>query len=130
MRKALLYFLLTLVVLTMAACSTKAAESKSEPATRVVKDAFGEVIIPAKPERMLVLTSAYAENLIEIGVIPHMVTLVEEIEPEYRPKMFNENKVKMIQVQQYEENFELLLEAAPDLIIAQGAAIDEKNTRL
>ncbi len=127
MRKALLYFLLTLVVLTMAACSTKAAESKSEPATRVVKDAFGEVIIPAKPERMLVLTSAYAENLIEIGVIPHMVTLVEEIEPEYRPKMFNENKVKMIQVQQYEENFELLLEAAPDLIIAQGAAIDEKK---
>ncbi len=127
MRKALLYFLLTLVALTLAACSTKAAEIKSEPATRVVKDAFGEVTIPAKPERMLVLTSAYAENLIEIGVIPHMVTLVEEIEPEYRPKMFNENKVKMIQVQQYEENFELLLEAAPDLIIAQGAAIDEKK---
>lgn len=127
MRKTMLYVILTLVVLMIAACSTKAAESKGEPETRVVKDVFGEVTIPAKPENMLVLTSSYAENLIEIGVIPQMVTLVEEIEPEYRPKMFNENKVKMIQVQQYEENFELILEAAPDLIIAEGAAIDEKK---
>ena len=100
MRKTMLYVILTLVVLMIAACSTKAAESKGEPETRVVKDVFGEVTIPAKPENMLVLTSSYAENLIEIGVIPQMVTLVEEIEPEYRPKIFNENKVKMIQVQQ------------------------------
>ncbi|MGW9124146.1 ABC transporter substrate-binding protein [Paenibacillus chitinolyticus] len=136
MKKTMPFILFMLVVLTLAACSTtnkenggetKVKENVSEPATRVVKDAFGEVTIPTQPQNMLVLRSNYAENLIEIGVIPHMVTIVKEIEPEYRPKLFNENHVKMIPIRQYEENLEVILEAAPDLIIAESAAIDAKK---
>ncbi|GBF75558.1 hypothetical protein PA598K_03975 [Paenibacillus sp. 598K] len=133
----MLYLLVTLVVFALAACSStanqgngsggKPAEAESKSATRVVKDAFGEVTIPTEPQNMLVLSSSYAENLIEIGVIPQAVTLVEEIEPEYRPKLFQEHQVKMISVQQYEDNFELILEEAPDLILAQGGALDAKR---
>ncbi|MDM5280756.1 ABC transporter substrate-binding protein [Paenibacillus silvae] len=136
--RTLLYIVLTLTALALTACSntnttqesgTEASvtETKGEPATRVVKDTFGEVTIPAEPKNMLVLSPSYAENMIEIGVIPNAVTLVKEIEPEYRPKLFNEHQVKMIQVEQYEDNFELLIEESPDLIIAQGAAIDAKK---
>ena len=95
-----------------------------------MKDAYGDVTIPTEPKNMLVLNSNYAENLIEIGVMPQMVTVVEEIEPAYRFKLFNDNNVKIIPTVQYEENLEVILEAAPDVIIAQGAAIDAKNTKL
>lgn len=136
MRKPMLYILSMLVMLTLVACSTttaessstaKATEGPSESATRVVSSAFGDITIPVKPKNMLILNSNYAENLIELGVIPDMVTLVQEIEPEYRPKLFNDNKVTMIEVQQYEENLELILAAAPDLIIVDNGTIDTKR---
>ncbi|MFF2886103.1 ABC transporter substrate-binding protein [Paenibacillus sp. NPDC057967] len=133
MQKTMQYILIMFVALTLVACSStnkesgneaKEKEEKSELATRVVKDVYGEVTIPAEPKNMLVLRSNYAENLIKIGVIPQMVTIIEEIEPEYRFKLFNDNHVKIIPTKQYEENFEVILEAAPDLIIAEGPAID------
>jgi iron complex transport system substrate-binding protein len=136
MRKSMLYIASMLLVLALAACSNsnqgnagvaKDELNKSESTTRVVKDAYGDVTIPTHPKNMLVLNSNYAENLIELGVVPNMVTLVKEIEPAYRPKLFEENKVKMIPVQQYEENIEVILEAAPDLIIADNGAIDAKR---
>ena len=136
MKKTMQYILFMLVALTLVACSstnkesgneTKDQEEKSEPTTRVVKDAYGDVTIPAEPKNMLVLSSNYAENLIEIDVTPQMVTVVEEIEPEYRFKLFKDNNVKIIPTVQYEDNLEVILEAAPDVIIAQGAAIDAKK---
>jgi len=136
MKKTMQYILFMLVALTLVACSStnkesgneaKDQEEKSEPTTRVVKDAYGDVTIPTEPKNMLVLASNYAENLIEIGVTPQMVTVVEEIEPEYRFKLFNDNNVKIIPTVQYEDNLEVILEAAPDVIIAQGAAIDAKK---
>lgn len=136
MKKTMQYILFMLVALTLVACSStnkengneaKDQEEKSEPTTHVVKDAYGDVTIPNEPKNMLVLSSNYAENLIEIGVTPQMVTVVEEIEPEYRFKLFNDNNVKIIPTVQYEDNLEVILEAAPDVIIAQGAAIDAKK---
>ncbi|MEK5488850.1 ABC transporter substrate-binding protein [Lysinibacillus sp. FSL M8-0355] len=136
MKKTMQYILFMLVALTLVACSstnkesgneTKDQEEQSEPTTRIVKDAYGDVTIPTEPKNMLVLSSNYAENLIEIGVTPQMVTVVEEIEPEYRFKLFNDNNVKIIPTVQYEDNLEVILEAAPDVIIAQGAAIDAKK---
>ncbi len=136
MKKTMQYILFMLVALTLVACSstnkergneTKGQEEQSEPTTSVVKDAYGDVTIPTEPKNMLVLSSNYAENLIEIGVTPQMVTVVEEIEPEYRFKLFNDNNVKIIPTVQYEDNLEVILEAAPDVIIAQGAAIDAKK---
>ncbi len=136
MKKTMQYILFMVVALTLVACSStnkesgneaKEQEEKSEPTTRVVKDAYGDVTIPTEPKNMLVLSSSYAENLLEIGVTPQMVTVVEEIEPEYRFKLFKDNNVKIIPTVQYEENLEVILEAAPDVIIAQGAAIDAKK---
>lgn len=133
----MLYIICTLVIVALTACSTAnqkngneanaSAGAQSEPTTRVVQDAFGDVSIPTAPKNMLVLSSNFAENMIEIGVIPNAVTLVKEIEPDYRPKLFNDHQVKMIPVEQYEDNFELIIEESPDLIIAQGGAIDAKK---
>ncbi|WP_051286769.1 ABC transporter substrate-binding protein [Paenibacillus taiwanensis] len=136
MKKTMQYIFLMFLALTLVACSStnkeigieaNNKEPKSEPTTRIVKDAYGEVTIPNEPKNMLVLRSNYAENLIEIGVKPQMVTVVEEIEPEYRPKLFKENNVKIIPTVQYEDNLEVIVEAAPDVIIAEGAAIDAKK---
>ncbi|WP_107837946.1 ABC transporter substrate-binding protein [Metasolibacillus meyeri] len=134
MKKTMQYILLMFVALTLVACSStdkesdNAVEEKSEqPTTRVVKDAYGDITIPTEPKNMLVLRSNYAENLIVIGVIPQMVTVVEEIEPAYRLKLFKDNNVKIIPTQQYEDNLEVILQAAPDVIIAEGAAIEAKK---
>ncbi|MCG7408336.1 ABC transporter substrate-binding protein [Paenibacillus sp. ACRRX] len=136
MKKTMQYICFVLIALTLVACSStnkgseneaKDKEVKSEPTTRIVKDAYGDVTIPTEPKNMLVLRSNYAENLIEIGVTPQMVTVIEEIEPEYRPKLFKDNNVKIIPTVQYEDNLEVILEAAPDVIIAEGAAIDAKK---
>lgn len=135
MKRTIMYLFVILVVFALSACSTanqgsssvtngKAAETELEPATRVVQDAFGEVTIPAQPKNMLVLSANYAENLIEIGVIPQAVTMVEEIQPEYRPKLFQKHQVKIIPVEQYEDNFEQILQAAPDLILAPSWEVD------
>ena len=136
MKKKMSYVFIVLATLLLVACSNntkeedksnKVKEDKSEDTTRVVKDAYGDVTIPKEPKNMLVLQTNYAENLIEIGVEPDMVTVVEEIEPEYRLQLFNDKDIKIIPTVQYEDNLEVILEAAPDVIIADNGAIDEKK---
>lgn len=136
MKKIIQYLLMVVVVFALAACSntakeedktSQAKENKTEDTTKVIKDAYGDVTIPKEPKNMLILQTNYAENLIEIGVKPDMVTVVEEIEPEYRLQLFNDNNVKIIPTVQYEDNLEVILETAPDIIIADNGAIDEKK---
>ncbi|WP_338554280.1 ABC transporter substrate-binding protein [Paenibacillus sp. KS-LC4] len=95
--------------------------------TKVVQDMFGEVTIPAESKNMLVTSSIYAEYLIEMGITPQMVVVVPEIEPAYRASYFEEHGVKMIEGVQYQYNYEQLLSLAPDLIIARGAGMEQKE---
>ncbi|WP_042195792.1 ABC transporter substrate-binding protein [Paenibacillus camerounensis] len=112
---------------TAAESQTKATaeESKDTAATKVVQSQFGEVIIPVAPEKLLVLNSSYAEYLIELGVVPQMVTIIEEVEPQYRAPYFKEHGVEMIPTVQYQFNLEQILELSPDLIIINGSAIEQ-----
>ncbi|MGG1616535.1 ABC transporter substrate-binding protein [Paenibacillus sp. NRS-1781] len=126
----------------LAACSNasnqkeaaSSAENQESSGTRVVKDAFGDVTIPTHPKNMLVMSSKYAEYLIEMGITPQMVSFVPEIEPAYRLSYFEKHGVKMIQEQQYQMNYEELLRLSPDLIITQGEGMDaqvyEKVSRI
>lgn len=126
---------LLMMVFALAACNSEPTEdnqntqSSEETAatTKTVKGLFGDVTIPTNPKNMLVFNSNYAEFLLSIDIVPQKVLVVDEIEPDYRPKLFKENNVEMINTPQYEENLEQILSLAPDLIVVQGNVIDAKK---
>lgn len=138
MSKRLFTFIGTLLlVVTLAACSResgKLEESSNEgqgtnqtnSETRVVEDSFGEVTIPVHPKNMLITSSSYAEDLIEMGITPQISVIVPEIEPDYRTPYLKEHGVKVISQTQYEYNFEQLLSLSPDLIITPGEGMEAK----
>lgn len=120
---------LSLVLSACSGTSNKEAgastENRGNNETKVVRDQFGEVTIPAHPQNMLVFDSIYAEYLIEMGVIPQMVIFVPEVEPEYRASYFEEHGVQMIEAEQYQYNYEQLLALSPDMIITVGEGMDK-----
>lgn len=120
---------LSLVLSACSGTSNKEAgastEDRGSNETKVVRDQFGEVTIPAHPQNMLVFDSIYAEYLIEMGVIPQMVIFVPEVEPEYRASYFEEHGVQMIEAEQYQYNYEQLLALSPDMIITVGEGMDK-----
>ncbi|MFF2911344.1 ABC transporter substrate-binding protein [Paenibacillus sp. NPDC057934] len=123
-----------LLVVVLAACSNESSKkdefSAEAPAnhseTRVVSDFFGNVTIPTDPKNILVTSSSYAEDLIEMGITPQHAVVVPEIEPDYRSPYLEKNGVNMISQTQYEYNFEQLLSLSPDLIITPGEGLDTK----
>ncbi|MEC1178654.1 ABC transporter substrate-binding protein [Metasolibacillus meyeri] len=129
------FLTLLMVVFALTACNNKSAEDnqntqspeENTSTTKTVEGVFGDVTIPTNPQNMLVFNSNYAEYLLSIGVVPQKVLVVEEIEPDYRPKLFNENHVEMINTPQYEKNLEQILSLAPDLIVVQGNVMDSQQ---
>lgn len=133
---------ITLVVFVLAACSKSANKSEEastgqkvsnnqtnvsdDKETRVVSDMFGDVIIPANPKNILVTSSSYAEDLIEMGIIPQASVVVPEIEPDYRTPYLEQHGVELISQTQYEYNLEQLLSLSPDMIITPGEGLDTK----
>jgi iron complex transport system substrate-binding protein len=134
---------ITLLVLVLGACSNSAGKQKEASTegnvsnsnqttesdvneTRVVKDMFGDVTIPANPKNILVTSSSYAEDLIEMGHAPQMSVIVPEIEPDYRTPYLEKHGVVLIKQTQYEYNLEQLLSLSPDVIITPGEGLDSK----
>ncbi|MFE4709365.1 ABC transporter substrate-binding protein [Paenibacillus sp. NPDC056722] len=123
-----------LMVVVLAACSNESSKkeevSAETPAnhseTRVVTDIFGEVTIPAHPKNLLVTSSSYAEDLIEMGITPQLAVVVPEIEPDYRTPYLEKHGVKTISQAQYEYNFEQLLSLSPDMILTSGEGMETK----
>lgn len=108
--------------------ATTPEESEPEAAasgTRVVTDMFGDVTIPTEPKRLVVTSSRYAEYMVSMSQIPDVVLYTNSIEPEYRTQYLEENGVEIVEYPQYDQNFELLLSLAPDMIVAPGISIDE-----
>ncbi|HBU83502.1 MAG TPA: ABC transporter substrate-binding protein [Paenibacillus sp.] len=128
-RFGMVLLVLSLVLSACSGTSNKEAgastEDRGSNETKVVRDQFGEVTIPAHPQNMLVFDSIYAEYLIEMGVIPQMVIFVPEVEPEYRASYFEEHGVQMIEAEQYQYNYEQLLALSPDMIITVGEGMDK-----
>ncbi len=124
------------VSLVLGACSSasNAANTGAEKAanegttanvSKTVHDTFGDVVIPAEPKNLLVTNSSYAEYLIEMGIVPQMVLMTFEVEPEYRAPYFEKHGVKMIESDQYQYNYEQLLALSPDLILTQGGGMEK-----
>ncbi|MFC3749719.1 ABC transporter substrate-binding protein [Paenibacillus sp. GCM10012306] len=123
-----------LLVVVLAACSNESSKkeevSEEAPAshseTRVVSDIFGDVTIPTDPKNILVTSSSYAEDLIEMGIPPQYAVVVPEIEPDYRTPYLEKHGVKTISQAQYEYNFEQLLSLSPDMIVTAGEGVEAK----
>ncbi|OBR65252.1 hypothetical protein A7K91_19905 [Paenibacillus oryzae] len=140
-------FLVLALMVVLAACSANATNEESNQQlpgenvedssniegnqentnaqTRTYTDMFGEVTIPQEPEKLLVIGTRYTEYLISMGIKPAMVAGVASVEPEYRMDYFKTNGIEFIDYPQYEENFELLLSLAPDMILTMGAGMEE-----
>ncbi len=101
------------------------AQEGAEAETRTYKDRFGDVTIPVAPKKMLVIGTRYAEYLISMGIKPAMVLGVPSVEPEYRLEYFKSNGVEFIDYPQYEQNYELLLTLAPDMMLTMGVGLEE-----
>ncbi|MCK6075208.1 ABC transporter substrate-binding protein [Paenibacillus silvae] len=93
--------------------------------TKVVHDQFGEVTIPAHPKNLVVLNSIYAEYLIEMGITPQIVLYTPEVEAEYRPAYFKEHGVQIIEIEQYQMNYEQLLALSPDMLLTAGEGMEQ-----
>ncbi|OBZ18087.1 hypothetical protein A8L34_00405 [Bacillus sp. FJAT-27264] len=123
-----------LLVVVLAACSNESSKKEevsaeapaSQSETRVVSDAFGNVTIPVHPKNLLVTSSSYAEDLIEMGITPQLAVVVPEIEPDYRTPYLEKHGVKTISQAQYEYNFEQLLSLSPDMIVTSGEGMEAK----
>jgi len=89
----------------------------SQAETRVVKDEFGEVTIPAHPKR---IAGIYVEDfLVSLGITP----IVQWYHPSWGKQDYLNLDVPTFDIT---GNLEALLEASPDLIIVDGAVDKEK----
>ncbi|MGO4184296.1 ABC transporter substrate-binding protein [Paenibacillus sp. TAF43_2] len=85
LKLGVLLSLIGLMILVLSACSSaesstenngmksteKPSEATSEPAVdRTVKDAYGDVLVPASPEKIVVLDIGALDNLLELGITP------------------------------------------------------------
>ncbi|SFF31698.1 iron complex transport system substrate-binding protein [Paenibacillus algorifonticola] len=138
LKTALLLVIIALLALVMAACSgnngqgnttataspsasPEAAQSSSEPSAtaadnvRTVASEKGEITIPANPGRVIGLSVVYPEFLQALGVTPIAVQNYHPEFPTYLEEPFK-NTIKMGIATT--PDFEKILAAAPDLIIA------------
>ncbi|CAM4451671.1 iron complex transport system substrate-binding protein [Paenibacillus endophyticus] len=123
----LMMILLALISTACAAAKTETnttgatTEPTSQPsaeapsAERVINSLKGDITIPTDPKRVIGLSVVYPEFLYALGVTPVAVQNYHEEYPSYLEEGFKDT-VKMGIAQT--PNFEAILAAAPDLIIA------------
>lgn len=93
--------------------ATNTTNDKGE--VKVVQTEMGEITIPKSPKRVVGLSVVYPELLYSLGIVPVAVQNYHEDFPKYLQEPFK-NTMKMGIAKT--PNFEAILEANPDLIIA------------
>ncbi|MFS0723610.1 ABC transporter substrate-binding protein [Paenibacillus sp. 1P07SE] len=98
--------------------SSAAEQSQPEqqsPQHRIVESAIGAIEIPAHPERVVGLSVVYPELLYALGVVPVAVQNYHDEFPAYLEEPFQDTLKTGIAKT---PNFEAILSAEPDLILA------------
>jgi iron complex transport system substrate-binding protein len=115
--------LAALVMVAVSAACSPAPAAHIEPAgaTRVVVQPEGDVVVPAEPERMLVLDEYAALELLAIGARPALVfaTLRSQI----ARTILDQERIPVRDEPTFlaEPNLETVAAAAPDVIVISGA---------
>ncbi|RAV18753.1 ABC transporter substrate-binding protein [Paenibacillus contaminans] len=108
-------FVFMLVLVLSTACSTVNKKSDNPDQQRVIKSVKGDITIPAEPKRVIGLSVVYPEFLYALGVTPIAVQNYHQEFPSYLKEPFkNTQKLGIGET----PNFEAILAAEPDLIIA------------
>lgn len=108
-------FVFMLVLVLSTACSTVNKKSDNPDQQRIIKSVKGDITIPAEPKRVIGLSVVYPEFLYALGVTPIAVQNYHQEFPSYLKEPFkNTQKLGIGET----PNFEAILAAEPDLIIA------------
>lgn len=109
-----------------AAESTPSSSPAASSEMRTLEGLQGTVEIPAQPQRIAGLSYAYADHLLALGMKPYaMVTQIGTDMPAYLKDRL-EDVIPLGLVQEF--NKEALLEAEPDLILANQATLENYDT--
>ena len=103
-----------LMLLILSACG-RATGQQQEGEDRIIQTEMGEITIPKSPQRVVGLSVVYPELLYALGIVPVAVQNYHDDFPKYLQEPFK-NTMKMGIGKT--PNFEAILEANPDLIIA------------
>lgn len=109
-------------VLALTACGGEPADgSASDPSTRTVVDATGEVEIPTEPTRILAVDEYAAVTMLTVGAVPDLTYLVfnDPLSPLVLDHLGAETRVEAGFIA--EPNFETIASDAPDLIVTSDA---------
>ncbi|WP_340023257.1 ABC transporter substrate-binding protein [Paenibacillus sp. FSL K6-1096] len=115
-RQGMAFCMAVVLTLVITACSGQAQVTAGDTAdVRVVNSEKGEITIPARPARVIGLSVVYPEFLQALGVTPVAVQNYQEELPTYLEEPFKDTlKMGIAQT----PNFEMILSANPDLILA------------
>lgn len=122
-KRRLLSMLLTTVVMTgvLAGCGTSSDAEKKSTETITITDRNGEVEVPKKPEKVVVLDYGSLDVLEEIGV-DSVVGVPKSGMPEYLSEYKDDKYTDIGGIKEF--NFETINELDPDLIIIEGRQAD------
>lgn len=119
LKQRMVFCMAMVLILVVTACSNNSGQAKvaadAEADFRIVGSEKGEIKIPARPARVIGLSVVYPEFLQALGVTPVAVQNYQEDFPAYLKEPFK-NTLKMGIAQT--PNFEMILSANPDLILA------------
>lgn len=107
-----------------AATPAETAADNAAEQTRTVKHAMGEAVVPAKPERVVILTNEGTEALLALGVKP-----IAAVQSWYQEPWYEHIDAEMQDVtvlgDEFQPNLELIASLQPDLIIGNVARQEE-----
>ena len=100
------------------------AETHTAEQTRTIQHAMGEAVVPAKPERVVILTNEGTEALLALGVKPIAAVQSWYQEPWYAHIDADMQDVTVLG-DEFQPNLELIASLQPDLIIGNVARQEE-----
>ncbi|KQN97079.1 hypothetical protein ASF12_23725 [Paenibacillus sp. Leaf72] len=108
--------------------SPSASPMESDTETRTISTVKGDVVVPAHPKKIAGMLYVFADHLLALGIEPHaMVTYNDLGFPDYMADQMKNT----IEIGSGEApNYEALLEAAPDLILASKTLSDSNYDQL
>lgn len=140
------WFMLAVLMFILAACSSNgaasepaqspvseesaASEEAAEPTTRSVTHLKGTSEIPAKIERIVVLSAAYIDHLLAIGEKPVGVNVEVRYGGDYLPYMADQLQGVSLVGSADSPNLEAILELDPEVILIESRTAESSYSEL
>ncbi|GAA3400400.1 iron-siderophore ABC transporter substrate-binding protein [Paenibacillus hodogayensis] len=115
-RAAALLAVIVLACVVLSACGSAKSAAPAEEGTRTIKHAMGESVVPAHPQRVVILTNEGTEALLALGVKP-----IAAVDSFYGNPWYEHIAADMAGVKniggESQPNLEIIASLKPDLIL-------------